>query len=156
MTLRDGMSFAHEYSKQGRKYVLTTDGAVTLAGAAFFLYLLNDAGQSDIWITHINATATAAGMFTAEVVTGTAAGGTAPDPVASKVGGAAMTDVTTRLHTAVTGLTGTDVMAASERGAGADPNLVHESHGLILPAGFALALQFDTAADVVAEIHMVR
>jgi hypothetical protein len=67
-----------------------------------------------------------------------------------------MTGITTRLHTAITGLTGGDIVATAGRSAGGDPELVHESHGLVLPAGSALAIQFDTAADVSAEIHLVR
>jgi hypothetical protein len=145
-----------EMSRAGRKWVLNTGDAVTLAGAAYFLYVANDASQGDIWIPHINATASAAGVFTLEVVTGTAAGGSAPTAKAGKVGGAVMTGITTRLHTAVTGLTGTDILATSHRTAGGDPNLVHESHGLVLPAGSALAVQFSAAADVTGEIHMVR
>jgi hypothetical protein len=146
----------HEHSKEGRKWILTTAGPVTIAGEAFFLYIKNDAGQGDIWIPHIHVTSDTAGVFTLEVVTGTAAGGSAPTAKAGKVGGAVMTNVTTRLHTAVTGLTGADVLGVGARAAGADPALVNGEHGLILPAGLALAVKFDTAADVTAEIHMVR
>jgi hypothetical protein len=145
-----------EMSRAGRKWVLTTAGEVTLAGSAYFLYVANDASQGDIWIPHVHVNATAAGAFTLEVVTGTAAGGSAPSAVAGKVGGAAMTGITTRLHTAITGLTGGDIVAVGARGAGGDPELVGETHGLVLPAGSALAIQFDTAADVSAEIHLVR
>ena len=153
MTVRDPFV---EMSRAGRKWVLTTGDEVTLAGSAYFLYVANDAGQGDIWIPHIHVNATAAGIFTLEVVTGTAAGGSAPTAKAGRVGDAVMTGITTRMHTAITGLTGGDIVASGGRGAGGDPELVHEVHGLILPAGFALAIQFDTAADVSAEIHMVR
>jgi hypothetical protein len=145
-----------EMSRAGRKWVLNTGDAVVLAGAAYFLYVANDAGQGDIWIPHINVTASAAGTFTLEVVTGTAAGGSAPSAHASKVGGTAMTGVTTRLHTAITGLTGGDILASSLRAAGGDPDLVHPESGLVLPAGSALAIQFSAAASVTGEIHLVR
>lgn len=153
---KEGIAAYHDFSKKARKWILTTDGEVTIAGAAFFLYIANDAGSGDIWIPHVHVNATVAGAFTLEVVTGTAAGGTAPDAVAGKVGGVVMPGITTRLHTAITGLTGADVVAVGGRGPGGDPELVQERHGLILPAGSALAIQFDTAADVSAEIHLVR
>lgn len=151
---KGGIAAYHDFSKKARKWILTTDGEVTIAGAAYFLYIQNDG--KDIWIPHVHVNATAAGAFTFEVVTGTAAGGTAPDAVAGKVGGVVMPDITTRLHTAVTGLTGADVVAVGGRVAGGDPELVQERHGLILPAGSALAIHYDTAADVSAEIHLVR
>lgn len=153
MTARDPYV---EMSRDGRKFILNTAGGVVAAGAAYVLYIANDAGQRDIWIPHVHATASAAVTIGLHTVTGTAAGGSAPSALASRIGGTAMADVTTRLHTGITGLTIGSVYANTRRAAGSDADLVHPEHGLILPASTAIAIHTSGAATIAAEIHLIR
>lgn len=145
----------HRYSKQGRLFTLNAL-TTTIAGAAHVLYLANDAGQADLVIPHIHVTTDTTGVFTLFVVTGTAAGGTEPVANATRIGETALADITTRTHTAITGLSTGVVISQLRRGAGSDPDLIAPEHGLILPAGLALSVHFDTAADVEAQFIIAR
>jgi hypothetical protein len=79
-------------------------------------------------------------------VTGTAAGGTAPVPVNLNSGSGRLANVTTRMHTSITGLSGGDTYFTTYFTADAISQRVYFEDAVILTKGATWALYVTTAA----------
>lgn len=136
----------HVSMDEGRAFSLPFSQISAGGADDCILYLKNDSEDnlvlSQMWITCSLADEIYAKMG----VVGTAAGGTAPVPVNLNTGSAKLADATTRQHTAITGLTGGNVIFRSYFTADAISQRLYFEDAYILQKNGTWALFVTTAA----------